>query len=80
MTQLGPIPHWIPNEWREIKHGEINCYLGIPFSLGVSLFEMWAWFLNRLKNKLFEFGNKFVSLPSRIQVSNRILIATHVYY
>lgn len=80
MTQPFDRPQWIPNEWRQIKHGEITRYLGIPFGLGVSLSEMWAWFLNKIKCKLFNFGNKFLSLARKIQVANKILIASHVYY
>lgn len=76
MTQPYSNSQWIPKEWRKIRHGEITRYLGIPFGLGVSLSEMWTWFLNRIKHKLFSFGNKFMSLAGKIQVANKILIAS----
>lgn len=55
-------------------------YLGIPFGIGVSLSDMWNWYLNRLKNKLFNWRNTFLSLAGKIQVTNKIFLATHIYY
>lgn len=80
MIRDGHIPHWIPREWKHIKHGEIMRYLGVPFGLGVTLSDMWTWYLNRVKSKLFNWGNKFLSLAGKIQVANKIFLATHVYY
>ena len=80
MTHSEQIPKWIPKEWRHIRHGEITRYLGFPFGIGVSLLDMWKWFLNRLKEKLFNWNNRFLSLAGKIQVANKIFIASHVYY
>lgn len=41
MVPTGPIPHWIPREWKQIKHEEILRYLVIPFGIEVSLSDMW---------------------------------------
>ena len=80
MIHSEKIPKWIPKEWRHIRHGEITRYLGIPFGIGVSLSNMWKWFLSRLKEKLFNWNNRFLSLAGKIQVANKIFIASHVYY
>ena len=79
MTRPNPRLLWIPCQWREIKHGTITRYLGIPFGIGVSLKEMWSWFMNKLKNKFLNWTNKILSMASRIQVANKILLASHVY-
>lgn len=50
------IRQWIPYKWKQIKHSEIIWYLKIPFGLGVSLPNMWSWYLNRVKTKLFKYG------------------------
>jgi len=52
MTRPNLRPAWIPSEWKEIKHGLVTSYLGIPFGVGVSLKEMWKRFLNKIKGKL----------------------------
>ena len=80
LVQSGPIPHWIPKDWKQIKHGEIMRYLGIPLVIGVSLSDMWRWYLDRVRNKLYNWGNKFLSLAGKIQVANKNFLATHVYY
>ena len=80
LVQSGPIPHWIPKEWKQINHREIMRYLGIPFGIGVSLSNMWRWYLDRVRNKLHNWGNKFLSLAGKIQVANKIFLATHVYF
>ena len=79
MTHPNPRPPWIPWQWREIKHGTITRYLGIPFGIGVSLKEMWSWFMNKLKNKFLNWTNKFLSMVGRIQIANKILLGSHVY-
>lgn len=73
-------PPWIPSEWKQIKHGQISRYLGIPFEVDVSLFEMWRWFLNKMRGNFLTWENKFLSMVGKIQVINRIFLASHVYY
>lgn len=72
MIQPDPVPPWIPNQWKLIKHGQITRYLGIPFGLEFSLRDVWDWFLTKLKNKIFSWGNRYISLAGKIQVINRI--------
>lgn len=75
--QSDPMPQWIPKEWKHIKYGQISQYLG---SLGVPLSKMWSWSLTKMKNKLWNWGNKFLSLANKVQFMNHIFLASHVYF
>ena len=66
MTRIDAVPSWIPKEWKHIKHGQISRYLGIPFGLGVPFSDMWNWFLNKFKSKLYVWENKYLSLAGKI--------------
>lgn len=73
MVQSGSPLCWIHKEWNPR-------YLGIPFGMGVSISEMWNRYLQKLKNKLCTWGNKFLLFVGKIQVVNRIFLASQVYY
>lgn len=70
VVQNGPIRYWLPQDWKKIKHKEIMRYLGIPFGIKLSLLDMWNWYINIINNKIFNWGNKFLSLAGKIEVNN----------
>lgn len=58
---------------------EITPSLGVPSGLDVSLKDMKEWVLHKIEKTLSYWYTKSFSLPNKIQVVRRFLVATHAH-